>query len=94
MLNKRHRNLSILYYKLYVDGKEVSINSGSYDSSNVISNTIDTTTTIDDNTNTQNNNIYYVIGGIVLLVVIGITSVIIIKKNKWQIKINLKNYKI
>jgi hypothetical protein len=72
-------------YKLYVDEKEVSINSGSYDSSNVTSNTIDTTTTIDDNTNTQNNNIYYVIGGIVLLVVIGITSVIIIKKkNKSQ----------
>jgi len=73
-------------YKLYVDGKEVSINSGFYDSSNVISNTTNTTTTTDDNANTQNNNnIYYVIGGIVLLVVISITSVIIIKKkNKSQ----------
>ena len=70
-------------YKLYVDGKEVSINSGSYASSNVTSNT---TTTTDDNINTQNNNIlYYAIGGIALLVVIGITSVIIIKKkNKSQ----------
>ena len=73
-------------YKLYVDGKEVSINSGSYDSSNVTSNTTNTTTITGDNANTQNNNnIYYVIGGIALLVVIGITSVIIInKKNKSQ----------
>lgn len=67
-------------YKLYVDGKEVSINSGTYDSSNMTSNT---TTTINDNENNQNNNmLYYIIGGIVLLVFIGITSVIIVKKKK------------
>ena len=70
-------------YKLYVDGKEVSINSGNYDSSNVTSNTTNTTTTTDDNTNTQNNNIlYYVIGGIALLVVIGVISAIVVKKKK------------
>lgn len=73
-------------YKLYVNGKEVSINSGSYNSSNVTSNTTNKTTTTSDNTNNQNINIlYYAIGGITLLVVIGITSVIIIKKkNKSQ----------
>ena len=73
-------------YKLYVDGKEVSINSGSYDSSNVTSNTTNTTTTTSDNKNNQNNIIlYYAIGGIALLVVIGVCSVIIIKKkNKSQ----------
>ena len=76
-------------YKLYVDGKEVSINSGSYDSSNVTSNTTDTTTTTDDNTNTQNNNIfYYVIGGIALLVVIGVISVIVVKKKKNKSQMN------
>lgn len=68
-------------YKLYVDGKEVSINSGTYDSSNLTSNTTNTTTTNSNNTNNQNNNIlYYVIGGIALLVVIGVGSVIIIKR--------------
>ena len=73
-------------YKLYVNGKEVSINSGTYDLSNLTSNTTNTTTTTSDNTNNQNNNIlYYAICGIALLVVIGVGSVIIIKKkNKSQ----------
>jgi len=70
-------------YKLYVDGKEVSINNATYDSSNVTSNTTNTTTTTDDNTNTQNNNIYYyVILGIAIFIIIVIILFIIIKKNK------------
>ena len=76
-------------YKLYVDGKEVSINAGNYDSSNITSNTTGTTTTSDDNTNTQNNNIlYYVIGGSALLVVIVVISAIITKKKKNNTQMN------
>ena len=79
-------------YKLYVDGKEVSINSGTYDASNVTSNTTDTTDTTgltNDNTNNQNNNIiYYIIGGVALLVVIGIVSFIIVKKKKSKTQMN------
>ena len=68
-------------YKLYVDGKEVSINSGNYDSSNITSNTTDITTTTNDNTNNQNSNIiYYIVCGVALLVVIGRVSVIAVKK--------------
>ena len=69
-------------YKLYVDGKEVSINKTTYDSSNVTTNTTNTTTTNNDTTNTQNNNLYYIIGGIILLVAISIISVTTIKKKK------------
>ena len=46
-------------YKLYVNGKEVSINSGTYDSSNLTSNATNTTTTTSDKTNNQNNNKIY-----------------------------------
>lgn len=67
-------------YKLYVDGKEVSINSGSYDSTKTTSNTIRINKK--NNNKTNNNIIYYVIGGVVLLVVISIISFIIIKKKK------------
>ena len=70
-------------YKLYVNGKEVSINLGNYDSSNITSNTKDTTTSTTSNTNTQNNSIiYYVVFGIILLVVICVILVVTIKKNK------------
>ena len=66
-------------YKLYVAGKEISINSDTYDSSNATNEII----TTGNNTTTQTNNIlYYVIGGIILLVVIGITSIIIVRKKK------------
>lgn len=76
-------------YKLYVDGKEVSINPGTYDSSSITSNTIDTTTTTNDNTNTQNNNIlYYVIGGIILFAIICVISVIVVKKKKNNTEMN------
>ena len=76
-------------YKLYVDGKEVSINSDTYDSSNITTNTTDTTTTTNNNTNNQNNNIiYYIIGGVALLLVIGVTTVIIIKKKKSKTQMN------
>lgn len=69
-------------YKLYVDGKEVSINSGIYDSSNIISNV----TTVNGNKKNQNNNIiYYVIGAVALLVVIVIILFIIFKKKKNKI---------
>ena len=70
-------------YKLYVNGKEVSINSSTYDSSTITSNTTGLATTTSDNTNNQTNNtIYYVIGGILLLVVVGVISVIIVKNKK------------
>ena len=76
-------------YKLYVDGKEVSINSDTYDLSNITSNTTDTTTTTNDITDTQNSNIlYYVIGGIALFVVIGVISVIVAKKKKNNTQMN------
>lgn len=79
-------------YKLYVDGKEVSINSGTYDASNVTSNTTDTTNTTgttNDNTNNQDNNIfYYIIGGVALLVVLGVVSFIIVKKKKSKTQMN------
>ena len=66
-------------YKLYVAGKEISINSDTYDSSNTTNEII----TTGNNTTTQTNNIlYYVIGGIILLVVIGITSIIIVRRKK------------
>ena len=69
-------------YKLYVDGKEVSINSGIYDSSNITSNV----TTVNGNKKNQNNNIiYYVIGAVALLVVIVIILFIIFKKKKNKI---------
>ena len=70
-------------YKLYIAGKEVNINSDTYNLENVTSNTIGAITTSSNNTNNQNNNIiYYVISGMTLLIVISITLVIIIKKNK------------
>ena len=66
-------------YKLYVAGKEISINSDTYDSSNATNEII----TTGNNTTTQTNNIlYYVIGGIILLVVIGIISIIIVRRKK------------
>ena len=69
-------------YKLYVDGKEVSINSGIYDSSNITSNV----TIVNGNKKNQNNNIiYYVIGAVALLVVIVIILFIIFKKKKNKI---------
>jgi len=73
-------------YKLYVDGKEVSINSDTYDSSNITVNTTDTTT---NNTSNQNNNIiYYIIGVASLLVFIGAISFIIIKSKKKKAQTN------
>ena len=76
-------------YKLYVNGKEVSINSGTYDSSNIKTNTTDKTTTTNSNKSNQNNNmIYYIIGGAVLLAVIGIASFIILKKKKIKKQMN------
>ncbi|MBQ8892200.1 MAG: hypothetical protein IJ068_05035 [Bacilli bacterium] len=67
-------------YKLYVNGKEVSISSDTYDSSSITTDTIDSTIIEDDTTNTQNNTIYYVIGIVGLLVFISIVLVIVIKK--------------
>lgn len=78
-------------YKLYVDGNEININSDSYDSSNIVSDTTDTTTNNETTNNNKNNNndnniIYYIIGSIGLLVVIALF--IIIKKKKNKAKIN------
>lgn len=73
-------------YKLYVDGKEVSINESTYDSANIISNIADTTT----NDNTTNYDVfYYAIGIITLLVgIISIVSIIIVKKKDNNIRTN------
>lgn len=65
-------------YKLYVDGKEVSINSGTYDAS---SNTKETTTVTNNNSNTNNNMIYYIVGG-VIIVLLFVCGTVIIMKNK------------
>ena len=71
-------------YKLYVDGKEVNINSETYEQSTT--NITNNTTTTGNNKSNQNNNIiYYIIGSIVLLIVIAIISITIIKKNKTRI---------
>ena len=66
-------------HKLYVDGKEVSINSGVYNESN-ISNTVGYT--ISNSLNTKNNTLYYIIGGVILLIVIITISIVIIKRKK------------
>ena len=66
-------------YKLYVDGKEVSINSDTYDLSKT---TKKTTSSNKKNTDKTNNNIYYVIGGVALLIVISVITVIIVKRKK------------
>lgn len=66
-------------YKLYVDGKEVSINSDTYNSS---SNTKKTTTVTKNNSNTNNNMIYYIAGGVIIvLLVIGGIIIVLKKKN-------------
>lgn len=65
-------------YKLYVDGKEVSINSETYDSS---SNTKDDTTT-NNNSNTNNNMIYYIVGGIIIVLLVVSGTVMLLKKKK------------
>lgn len=63
-------------YKLYVNGKEVSINEGVYTESE----TSDIATTkVNEETN---NYMYYIIGGISLVIIIGVTTIIIIKKKK------------
>lgn len=70
-------------YKLYVDGKEVTINSGIYDPLPINSDTTDTTTIgttdVSDDIDTKSNSIHYIIIGLALLVVI---SIIAMKKNK------------
>jgi len=69
-------------YRLYVEGKEISINSNTYDSSTTTEKNIDTkdtTTTANNNINNQ-SNIIYIIGGTVFLIIIGATSLIIVKK--------------
>lgn len=72
-------------YKLYVDGKEVNINSNSYESSNAekTSPTSEEQTSTDITTN-DNNIIYYIIGGGTILIAIICISVFLINKNKKQ----------
>ena len=88
-LNNEDNTNSNIYsngkYKLYVDGKEVTINNSSYDSNIITDNTdndIKETTNDTKNTDTKDNTIYYIIGGICLIVVIGLIIVIVRKKSK------------
>ncbi len=69
-------------YKLYVNGKEVSINNSSYDSNIVTDNTNNNTTNNIKNSDITDNTIYYIIGGVGLIVVIGLIIVIVRKKSK------------
>ena len=66
-------------YKLYVNGKEVSINNSSYDSNIVTSSNSDNIKETTNNTVTKDYTIYYVIGGICLIVVIGLVVIIMRK---------------
>lgn len=66
-------------YKLYVNGKEVSINQDTYDSSNI------TTTTQSNN----NYYIYYTIGGIAILLLLTAICTVIISKKKNKAPVNL-----
>ena len=70
-------------YKLYVGGKEVSINQDTYDDSDIATNEL---TTIGENN--KNNTVYYIIGGAVLLIIIGTITIVIIKKKKANNKNN------
>ena len=61
-------------YKLYVNGKEVSINEGVYDDSANVS-----TTNIE--TKEENNTLIYVVGVIAGIIIIGTTIILVRKKN-------------
>lgn len=69
-------------YKLYVNGKEVTINNSSYDSNIITDNTDNNTTNNIKNSDITDNTIYYIIGGVGLIVVIGLIIVIVRKKSK------------
>ena len=69
-------------YKLYVNGKEVTINNSSYDSNIITDNTNNNTTNNIKNSDITDNTIYYIIGGVRLIVVIGLIIVIVRKKSK------------
>ena len=85
-LNNEDNTNSNIYsngkYKLYVDGKEVTINNSSYDSNIITDNTNNNTTNNIKNSDITDNTIYYIIGGICLIVVIGLIIVIVRKKSK------------
>ncbi len=66
-------------YKLYVGGKEVSINSEKYDSS---TNEKKETTTTTNNSKTNSNMIYYLVGGVIIVLLFVCGTVIIMKKKK------------
>lgn len=69
-------------YKLYVNGKEVTINNSSYDSNIITDNTNNNTTNNIKNSDITDNTIYYIIDGVGLIVVIGLIIVIMRKKSK------------
>jgi len=66
-------------YKLYVDGKEVSINPETYDLS---SNTKEATTVTNNNSKTNSNMIYYIVGGVIIILLVVCGTVIVIKRKK------------
>lgn len=66
-------------YKLYVGGKEVTINSEKYDSS---TNEKKETTTTTNNSKANSNMIYYLVGGVIIVLLFVCGTVIIMKKKK------------
>ena len=70
-------------YKLYVDGKEVSINKATYKESEVTT----TTTLKNEIKETKNNNIIYITCIIGTIIILGAVTIIIFKKKK-----NKENY--
>jgi len=73
-------------YKLYVDGKEVSINSGTYNGEKPI---VEVDLTANENNPTKNNNakesnnvIYYIVGGCAVIIALTSGIILIIKKRK------------
>lgn len=77
-LNNEDDSNSNIYtngYKLYVDGKEITGNSGTYNET--------LSTNNDKTTKSENNDIlYYIIGGTLFVVAFGIIGFVIIRNNK------------
>ena len=74
-------------YKLYVDDKEVVINSKTYDSSTIYSDTTTDSYTTSTTTDSNNKIIYYVIGSILILLLV-VSIIVISKKKQLNKKIN------
>lgn len=79
LTNEDSNNLNIYSngkYKLYVNGKEVSINEKTYDDSANVS-----TTNVETKEEKENNTLIYVVGVIAGIIIIGTTIILVRKKN-------------